>query len=67
VAATIQLGVSLAFVAVAIALRGPLEDGLLNGNSTLYWIGIGAVAAYGASYFARGFLAGSRRTTASIM
>jgi O-antigen/teichoic acid export membrane protein len=63
VAATIQLSVSLGFVAVAILLRGPLEDGLLNGNDTLYWIGIGAVAAYGASYFARGFLAGSHRTT----
>src|ERR687897_2803981 len=63
VAATIQLGASLAFIAVALALRGPLDDGLLNGNGTLYWIGIGAVAAYGASYFARGFLAGSHRLT----
>ncbi len=63
VAATIQSSVSLGFIAIAIALRGPLEDGLLNGNDTLYWIGIGAVAAYGASYFARGFLAGSHRTT----
>jgi O-antigen/teichoic acid export membrane protein len=63
VAATIQLGASLAFIAVALALRGPLEDGLLNGNGTLYWIGIGSVAAYGASYFARGFLAGSHRLT----
>jgi O-antigen/teichoic acid export membrane protein len=50
-------------VAVAIALREPIEDGLLNGNDTLYWIGIGAIAAYGASYFARGFLAGSHRAT----
>jgi O-antigen/teichoic acid export membrane protein len=63
VAATIQLGVSLAFVAVALLLRGPIEDGLLDGNDTLYWIGLGAVAAYGASYFARGFLAGSNRLT----
>jgi O-antigen/teichoic acid export membrane protein len=63
VAATIQLGGSLGFVAVALVLRGPIEDGLLDGNETLYWIGIGAVAAYGASYFARGFLAGSRRVT----
>jgi O-antigen/teichoic acid export membrane protein len=36
---------------------------LLNGNEALYWIGLGAVAAYGASYFARGFLAGSHRPT----
>jgi O-antigen/teichoic acid export membrane protein len=63
VAASIQLGVALAFVAVAILLRGPIEDGLLNGNDTLFWIGVSAVAAYGASYFARGFLAGSHRLT----
>ena len=34
-----------------------------DGNETLYWIGVGAVTAYGASYFARGFLAGSHRLT----
>jgi O-antigen/teichoic acid export membrane protein len=63
VAATIQLAIGLAFVATALILRGPLEDGLLDGNETLYWIGIAAVTAYGASYFARGFLAGSHRLT----
>ena len=62
-AALIQLGISIAFVAVALALRGPIQDDLLDGNETLYWIGVGAVAAYGASYFARGFLAGSHRLT----
>jgi O-antigen/teichoic acid export membrane protein len=61
VAATIQLGVSAAFVVLALALRGPLQDDLLSGSETLYWILIGAVTAYGASYFARGFLAGSHR------
>src|SRR5918999_6243576 len=63
VAATIQLAVAVAFLAIAIALRGPLQDDLLDGNSTLYWIGVSAVAAYGASYFARGYLAGSHRLT----
>ena len=63
VAATIQLSVALAFDVVALALKGPIEDHLLHGNSTLYWIGIAAVTAYGASYFARGFLAGSHRLT----
>jgi O-antigen/teichoic acid export membrane protein len=63
VAATIQLGVAVAFDAVALALRGPIQDHLLHGNSTLYWIGVAAVTAYGASYFARGFLAGSHRLT----
>jgi O-antigen/teichoic acid export membrane protein len=63
IAATIQFGVAVGFDAIALALRGPIEDGLLDGNSTLYWIGVAAITAYGASYFARGFLAGSHRLT----
>lgn len=63
VAAMIQFGISVGFVAVALLLRGPIQDGLLDGNETLYWIGVSAVAAYGASYFARGYLAGSHRLT----
>jgi O-antigen/teichoic acid export membrane protein len=63
VAATIQLGVAIGFDIVALALRTPIQDHLLHGNSTLYWIGVAAVTAYGASYFARGFLAGSHRLT----
>ena len=39
VAALIQLGVSVAFVVVALLLRGPIQDDLLDGNETLYWIG----------------------------
>ena len=50
-------------MAIAVALRGPIEDDLLDGNETLFWIGVASVAAYGASYFARGFLAGSHRLT----
>jgi O-antigen/teichoic acid export membrane protein len=63
VAATIQVSVAIAFDVVALALRTPITDHLLHGNSTLYWIGVTAVTAYGASYFARGFLAGSHRLT----
>jgi O-antigen/teichoic acid export membrane protein len=63
VAATIQLGIAVGFDIVALALRTPIQDHLLHGNSTLYWIGVAAVTAYGASYFARGFLAGSHRLT----
>ena len=61
VAATIQLGLGVAFAVLALALRGPLEDDLFGGSSTLYWVLIGAVLSYAASYFARGFLAGNRR------
>ncbi len=61
VAAKIQLGLGVAFAALALALRGPLQDHLLKGNETLYWIYFSAVLGYAASYFARGFLAGNRR------
>jgi O-antigen/teichoic acid export membrane protein len=61
VASTIQLGLALSFAVVALVLRGPIQDGLLEGNETLYWVFFGAVLFYAASYFARGFLAGQRR------
>ena len=60
VAATIQIGLALFFAVVALALRGPIQDDLLEGNETLYWVFFGAVLFYAASYFARGFLAGQR-------
>jgi O-antigen/teichoic acid export membrane protein len=58
VAATIQLALGVAFAVVALALRGPIEDDLFGGSSTLYWVLVVAVLAYAASYFARGYLAG---------
>jgi O-antigen/teichoic acid export membrane protein len=58
IAATIQLGLGLLFVVVALALRGPIQDDLFAGSSALYWILVVAVLAYAASYFARGYLAG---------
>ncbi len=61
VAATIQLGLAVTFAVVALALRGPIQDDLLSGNETLYWILVTAVLAFAASFFARGFLAGNRR------
>jgi O-antigen/teichoic acid export membrane protein len=61
VAATIQLGLAVAFAVLALVFRGPLQDDLLSGNETLYWVYFSAVLGYAASYFARGFLAGERR------
>jgi len=61
VAATIQLLLGVAFAILAVAFRGPLEDGLFEGSQTLYLVLIVAVLAYAASYFARGFLAGNHR------
>ncbi|MCP9489146.1 MAG: hypothetical protein MSC31_04645 [Solirubrobacteraceae bacterium MAG38_C4-C5] len=60
VPALIQGGFALGFLVVALALRGPLVE-LLNGSQALYWILVAAVLAYAASYFARGYLAGSGR------
>ena len=61
VAATIQLALGVLFLVGALALRGPLEDGLFDGATSLYWVLIVAVLAYAVSYFARGFLAGTKR------
>lgn len=60
VASTIQIGLALTFAVVALVLRGPIQNDLLEGNDTLYWVFFGAVLFYAASYFARGFLAGQR-------
>jgi len=61
VATKIQLSLAAGFAAVALLLRGPIEDGLLGGSSTIYWVFLFAVLFYAASYFARGYLAGHRR------
>jgi O-antigen/teichoic acid export membrane protein len=61
VATKIQLGLAAGFAAITLILRGPIQDGLLSGNETLYWVFFSAVLFYAASYFARGYLAGFRR------
>jgi O-antigen/teichoic acid export membrane protein len=57
----IQLGLALAFVAIAFALRGPIQDDLLEGQEFLFYVMVASVTAFAASFFARGYLAGSRR------
>jgi O-antigen/teichoic acid export membrane protein len=61
VAAKIQLGLGAAFAVFALLFRGRLQDDLLSGNETLYWVFFTAVLGYAASYYARGYLAGERR------
>ncbi len=61
VAATIQVGLAIVFLAISLPLRSTIEDQLFSGSSTLYWCMVAAVTFYAASYFARGFLAGQRR------
>ena len=59
-AALLQGGIALGLAIVALALRGPIQDELLSGNETLYWIYVAAVLCFAASFFARGYLAGSQ-------
>jgi O-antigen/teichoic acid export membrane protein len=54
---TVQAGFAAGFLAVALALRRPIEAAF-GGSATLYWVFVGATVAYAASYFARGYLAG---------
>jgi O-antigen/teichoic acid export membrane protein len=58
---TVQAGFAAAFLVVALALREPITDGLFEGAGALYVVLVGAVLAYAASYFARGWLAGHGR------
>jgi O-antigen/teichoic acid export membrane protein len=60
VAATIQLGLGVLFVVLALVFRHQIEDELFDGKNTLYYVLVVAVLCYAASYFARGYLAGSR-------
>jgi O-antigen/teichoic acid export membrane protein len=61
VGATIQIAIAIVTAAVVLALRDPLQDDLLGGSESLYWIFFFALLAFGASFFARGYLAGNRR------
>ena len=54
----LQGGFAVVVLVAALALRGPLEDGLFDGDTALYWVLLAGVAFYAASYFARGWLAG---------
>jgi O-antigen/teichoic acid export membrane protein len=59
--ALIQVSFALLFLLAALLLRGQIEQHLFGGSSSLYWILVIGVLAYGASYFARGWLAGHQR------
>jgi O-antigen/teichoic acid export membrane protein len=58
---SIQAGFALLFAALALALRGPIQDHVFDGSATLYWVLVVGTLAYAASYFARGWLAGHER------
>jgi O-antigen/teichoic acid export membrane protein len=60
-AALIQLGVVAATIVLLIAFRSAITDELLDGNETLFWVLVVALAAFGGAFYARGFLAGRRQ------
>jgi O-antigen/teichoic acid export membrane protein len=60
VAATIQAGLALLFLVLALAFRHQIQHELFDDKAAIYTIFVVAVLAYAASYFARGYLAGSR-------
>ena len=57
----IQATFALLFLIIALAVREPVQDDVFDGSAALYWILVGGVLAYAASYFARGWLAGHQR------
>lgn len=61
VAAKIQAVLAVAFAVLALVFKGPLENGLLDGNEVLYWVFFSSVLFYAASYYARGYLAGHQQ------
>ncbi len=54
----LQASFAAAFLVAALALRGPIRDDLLDGDSALFGVLVAGVLFYAASYFARGWLAG---------
>jgi O-antigen/teichoic acid export membrane protein len=58
VPAALQGGFAAAFLLVALVARHPIEHGMFDGSTTLYWVLVVGVLAYAGSYFARGWLAG---------
>jgi O-antigen/teichoic acid export membrane protein len=61
IALLIQATFAGTFLAIALATRDRLQNGLFDGSAALYWVLVTGVLAYAASYFARGFLAGHQR------
>jgi len=60
VAGRVQLGLVALVLALALALRDPISDGLLESETALYALLLVALLGFGAAFFARGLLAGKR-------
>jgi O-antigen/teichoic acid export membrane protein len=58
VAAAIAIGFAAAFLIGAFAARGPIEDELFSGDSTVFFVFVCGVLVYGLDFFTRGVVAG---------
>lgn len=61
VAAVIQIALATAFCIAALAAKSAIVDKAFDGKELFFWVLFGAVLGFAASYFARGFFAGTRR------
>ncbi|MFT4034957.1 MAG: hypothetical protein QM679_05225 [Patulibacter sp.] len=57
----LEAGAGVISVTLALVLRTTIERHVFGAAPELYWVFVGAIAAYSVSYFARGWLAGSGR------
>jgi O-antigen/teichoic acid export membrane protein len=56
---TLQASFALVFLVVVLIARDPVQDAF-DGSAAMYWTFVAGGVAYGASYVARGYLAGHR-------
>jgi O-antigen/teichoic acid export membrane protein len=61
VAAIIQTGLAGLFAALAIGFRPQIEEKVFDGEALYFWLLVASVLAFSASYFVRGFFAGTKR------
>lgn len=61
VAALIQVSLTAVALLALMALRGPIQDNLLEGGDVLFWVLVVSLLGFGGAYYARGFLAGRRQ------
>lgn len=60
-AIALQTGFALSFLVVSLIFRDRLTNDIFDGSDSLFWILVGSVIMFAASYLARGWLAGHGR------
>jgi O-antigen/teichoic acid export membrane protein len=61
VAAVIQVCLAGAFTLLLLTFRSSIEQELFDGDDLYFWVLLATVLSFAASYFARGYFAGSHR------